>query len=103
MSRIKKVRTELKKSYLEYNKKTSKPLPELDILSEKSLKKLLDAAINRQSIASHKNDKSHPQKLCSTLRGNIADLLLLMDNFDIKEKKDNNGSKESSEKEKQTA
>lgn len=92
MCRIESVKTELEKAYLLYNSKVKKPLPELDTSSEKKLTKLLDTVLNRESQANHTNDKSYPQKRCFSLRGKIADLLLLMDNFDIKKKKENNGS-----------
>lgn len=83
MERLKESQQNLTKVYKAYNEKVLKPLTELNVDDEVSLKKLLDAVMNRESISHMKNQKS--TKESAELRGAIADVLLLHDNCDIKE------------------
>lgn len=87
MKRLKSAQKELIALIETYNAKSAKPLKEIDINSSKDLSKALDLMHNRESIAHCKNDKNYPYKLAQELRGKFADILLLLDNFDIKVKK----------------
>jgi hypothetical protein len=83
MERLKTSQDELTSVYNAYNKVTEKPLPSLELNDEKSLKKLLNAVMNRESIA-HIQKKKVPKET-TELRSLLADVLLLLDSCDIKE------------------
>ncbi|MBM7074200.1 hypothetical protein JQC92_19575 [Shewanella sp. 202IG2-18] len=68
-----------------YNETTkSKPLS-ITELNEAELSKLLDTVTLRESIEQRRTGKT--TKANSDFKANIADLLLLLDGFDIKQKK----------------
>lgn len=69
--------------YNAYNEVATNPLAPLNINDEAGLKKLLNTVMNRESIA-HMQKKKMPKK-STELRSSIADVLLLLDNCDIKE------------------
>ena len=69
--------------YNAYNEVATNPLAPLNIDDEAGLKKLLNTVMNRESIA-HMQKKKMPKK-STELRSSIADVLLLLDNCDIKE------------------
>lgn len=83
MKRLKESQTTLLNVYKAYHEVSDKPLAELKVDDEASLKKLLDSVMNRESISHMKNKKS--PKESTELRGAIADVLLLLDKCDIKE------------------
>lgn len=83
MERLKSSQETLAQNYAAYNAVASKMLPELELDNESALKKLLDTVMNRESIAHTKKIKV--PKEGGELRSSIADVLLLLDNCDIKE------------------
>ena len=87
MKRLKESQQTLVTIYKAYNEKESKPLADLDVNDEAGLKKLLDAVMNRESIAHMKNRKACKES--AELRSALADVLLLLDNCDVKEIKAN--------------
>ncbi|TYK66872.1 hypothetical protein [Colwellia echini] len=82
MKRLKEAQAALTFIYTEYNKVTDNPLADLDINDEAALKKLLNTVMNRESIAHMQHKKA--LKESSELRSCIADVLLLLDDCDIK-------------------
>lgn len=80
MSRIKTVTTEV--HYFHDLLKEELALPELSDINETSLRKMLDKIYRYETRCTVKKQK-YPEKLCVKFRGRIADLLLLMDNFDL--------------------
>lgn len=82
MERLKSSQEALTQNYAAYNDVVEKPLPALDVDNESALKKLLDTVMNRESIAHTKKIKV--PKEGGELRSAIADVLLLLDNCDIK-------------------
>lgn len=87
MKRLTEAQEALALIYNDYNNVTEHPLKELDVSDEPGLKKLLDTVMNRESIAHMQNTK--PLKESAELRSCIADVLLLLDDCDIKEIKAN--------------
>ena len=87
MKRLKESQQTLVTLYKAYNDKELKPLSDLDVDDEQGLKKLLNTVMNRESISHMKKKKS--SKESAELRSAIADVLLLLDNCDIKEIKAN--------------
>ncbi|MEI6894344.1 MAG: hypothetical protein V5789_06865 [Colwellia sp.] len=87
MKRLTEAQETLMLIYNTYNTLATKPLVPLDVDDEAGLKKLLNAVMNRESIA-HKQKKK-VLKESAELRSCIADVLLLLDNCDIKEIKAN--------------
>ena len=59
-------------------------LPELSEISEPTLRRLLDRIYRFETRCTVKKQK-YSEKLCVQFRGRIADLLLLMDNFDLQD------------------
>jgi|TARA_B100000809_G_C14855025_1_gene429742 hypothetical protein len=87
MERLKESQEALTLIYNAYNEVAAKPLVPLDIDDEAGLKKLLNTVMNRESVSHMKNKKT--LKESAELRSSIADVLLLLDNCDIKEIKAN--------------
>jgi hypothetical protein len=87
MDRLKESQEALTLIYNAYNKVTPTPLTVLDIDDEAALKILLNTVMNRESVSHMQNKKA--LKESSELRSSIADVLLLLDNCDIKEIKAN--------------
>ncbi|HBY85731.1 MAG TPA: hypothetical protein DEO86_07650 [Colwellia sp.] len=83
MQRLKESQEALTLIYNAYNEVATNPLAPLDIGDEDSLKKLLDAVMNRESVSHIQNKKT--LKESTELRSSIADVLLLLDGCDIKE------------------
>jgi hypothetical protein len=59
-------------------------LPELTDMSEPTLRRLLERIYRFETRCTVKKQK-YSEKLCVQFRGRIADLLLLMDNFDLQD------------------
>ncbi|PKI18172.1 hypothetical protein [Colwellia sp. 12G3] len=87
MERLKESQAALTLIYNAYNKVTINPLAPLDIDDEEGLKKLLNTVMNRESVSHMQNKKALKESV--ELRSSIADVLLLLDNCDIKEIKAN--------------
>jgi len=87
MERLKESQEALTLIYNAYNDVATNPLPSLKIDDEDVLKKLLNTVMNRESV-SHMQKKKMPKE-SAELRSSIADVLLLLDNCDIKEIKAN--------------
>ncbi|MBU2870588.1 hypothetical protein [Colwellia sp. E2M01] len=83
MKRLKEAQEALIVIYNAYNQVTSNPLADLDVNDEAALKKLLNTVMNRESIAHMQHKKA--LKESTELRSCIADVLLLLDDCDIKE------------------
>ena len=82
MSRVNIVTTEVK--YFHELLQTEISLPELDDMNEPSLRRLLDRIYRYETRCTVKKQK-YSEKLCVQFRGRIADLLLLMDDFDLQD------------------
>ena len=80
MSRINTVTTEVR--YFHNLVKNEVSLPELTAINEHNLEKLLNK-IYRYETRCVVKKQSYSEKHCIELRSRIADLLLLMDNFDL--------------------
>ncbi len=87
MERLKESQEALTLIYNAYNDVATNPLPQLKIDDEDVLKKLLNTVMNRESV-SHMQKKKMPKE-SAELRSSIADVLLLLDNCDIKQIKAN--------------
>ncbi|PKG80856.1 hypothetical protein CXF85_22385 [Colwellia sp. 75C3] len=87
MERLKESQEALTLIYNAYNEVAPNPLTPLDIDDEAGLKKLLNTVMNRESVSHMQNKKA--LKESTELRSSIADVLLLLDNCDIKEIKAN--------------
>jgi len=87
MERLKQSQETMTLIYNAYNDVATNPLPPLKIDDEEVLKKLLNTVMNRESV-SHMQKKKMPKE-SAELRSSIADVLLLLDNCDIKEIKAN--------------
>jgi hypothetical protein len=87
MERLKESQEALTLIYNAYNEVATNALAPLDVDDEAGLKKLLNTVMNRESISHMKNKKT--LKESPELRSSIADVLLLIDNCDIKEIKAN--------------
>lgn len=87
MQRLKEAQEALTLIYNAYNDVSTKPLVPLEVDDETLLKKLLITVMNRESISHMQNKKS--LKESTELRSSIADVLLLLDDCDIKEIKAN--------------
>ncbi|WP_019028007.1 hypothetical protein [Colwellia piezophila] len=87
MQRLKESQETLTLIYNAYNKVTVSPLAELEIDDAEVLKKMLNTVMNRESISHIQNKKT--LKESTELRSALADVLLLLDNCDIKEIKAN--------------
>jgi hypothetical protein len=87
MQRLKQAQDALTVIYEKYNQATPHPLAPLDVNDAKLLNKLLNTVMNRESIAHIQNKKA--LKESSELRTLLADVLLLLDNCDIKQIKAN--------------
>ena len=87
MKRLKEAQQTLATIYKAYNDKDANPLPDLNVDDEPDLKKLLNTVMNRESIAHMQKRKACKES--TELRSSIADVLLLLDNCDIKEIKEN--------------
>jgi hypothetical protein len=87
MERLKESQEALTLIYNAYNEVAPSPLAPLDIGDEAALKKLLNTVMNRESVSHMKNKKA--LKESTELRSSLADVLLLLDNCDIKEIKAN--------------
>jgi hypothetical protein len=83
MERLKESQEALTLIYTAYNKAALMPLATLDVNDEPTLKKMLNTVMNRESIAHMQHTKILKQS--SELRSSLADVLLLLDNCDIKE------------------
>jgi hypothetical protein len=83
MERLKESQEALTLIYKAYNEVATHPLSPLNIDDEEDLKKLLNTVMNRESI-SHMQKKKAPKE-STELRSSLADVLLLLDNCDIKE------------------
>ena len=80
MSRINTVTTEVR--YFHNLVKNEVSLPELTAINEHNLEKLLNK-IYRYETRCIVKKQSYSEKHCIELRSRIADLLLLIDNFDL--------------------
>jgi hypothetical protein len=87
MQRLKDSQDALTVIYEKYNQVTSQPLAPLDINDPESLNKLLNTVMNRESISHIQKKKALKESI--ELRTLLADVLLLLDNCDIKEIKAN--------------
>lgn len=87
MQRLKDSQETLTLIYNAYNKVATKPLPPLEVDDAEVLKKLLDTVMNRESISHIQHKKT--VKESTELRSALADVLLLLDDCDIKEIKAN--------------
>ena len=87
MQRLKESQEALTLIYNTYNAVATKPLTPLEVDDAESLNKLLNAVMNRESVSHIQNKKS--LKESTELRSALADVLLLLDNCDIKEIKAN--------------
>ncbi|MDG1121282.1 MAG: hypothetical protein P8J70_00475 [Glaciecola sp.] len=82
MSRVETVTQEVK--YFHDLLQEEINLPELTDMNEPTLRKLLDRIYRFETRCTVKKQK-YSEKLCVQFRGRIADLLLLMDNFDLQD------------------
>ncbi len=82
MERLKESQEALTLIYNAYNEVTTNPLAPLNIDDEEALKKLLNTVMNRESI-SHMQKQKTPKE-STELRSALADVLLLLDDCDIK-------------------
>jgi hypothetical protein len=80
MSRINTVTTEVR--YFHNLVKNEVSLPELTAINEHNLEKMLNR-IYRYETRCIVKKQSYSEKHCIELRSRIADLLLLIDNFDL--------------------
>ncbi len=80
MSRINTVTTEVR--YFHNLVKNEVSLPELTAINEHDLEKMLNR-IYRYETRCIVKKQSYSEKHCIELRSRIADLLLLIDNFDL--------------------
>ena len=87
MERLRESQEALTLIYNAYNEVAPNPLAPLDIDDEAGLKKLLNTVMNRESVSHMQNKKA--LKESTELRSSLADVLLLLDNCDIKEIKAN--------------
>jgi hypothetical protein len=87
MQRLKESQDALTVIYEKYNQATSHPLAPLNVDDADSLNKLLNTVMNRESISHIQNKKA--LKESTELRTLLADVLLLLDNCDIKQIKAN--------------
>ena len=87
MQRLKESQAALTLIYNAYNDVAANPLAPLKVNDAEVLKKLLNNVMNRESVSHIQNKKS--LKESTELRSAIADVLLLLDNCDIKEIKAN--------------
>mgnify|MGYP007014081930 CR=1 FL=1 len=83
MERLKNSQEKLVQAYNAYQLVSTKALAPLDVNDKVELTKLLDVEIKRVSLASIQKTKT--PKESDLLRSAIADVLLLLDGFDIKE------------------
>ena len=82
MQRLKESQEALTLIYNTYNEVATNPLAPLNVNDEDALKKLLNTVMNRESVSHMQNKKA--LKESTELRSSIADVLLLLDNCDIK-------------------
>lgn len=87
MKRLKESQEALTLIYNAYNDAATKPLLPLNVDDAEVLKKLLNTVMNRESVSHMQNIKT--LKESTELRSSIADVLLLLDDCDIKEIKEN--------------
>ncbi len=87
MERLKDSQAALTLNYNAYNDVVTKPLLPLNVDDAEVLKKLLNSVMNRESVSHMQNVKT--PKESTELRSSIADVLLLLDDCDIKEIKAN--------------
>jgi len=87
MKRLKESQEALTLIYNAYNDVAIKPLLPLKVDDVEALKKLLNAVMNRESVSHMQNIKT--PKESTELRSSLADVLLLLDDCDIKEIKAN--------------
>ncbi|AQS39848.1 hypothetical protein Sps_04765 [Shewanella psychrophila] len=83
MKRINEGQTRLENEYDTYNKAAITDLPELEIGSQDSLASLLDTVTKRESLDQGRKLEPSATKLKSA----IADVLLLLDGFDLQKVK----------------
>ena len=87
MQRLKESQQALTLIYNSYNEVATNALAPLEVDDEAALKKLLNNVMNRESVSHMQNKKT--LKESTELRSALADVLLLLDNCDIKEIKAN--------------
>ena len=87
MKRLAEVQKRLLNVYEKFNKASEKKLPEIKVDDIKNLTRLLESVHRRESIAQSSTGKSYPSKISLELRKELADCLLLLDGFDIKNNK----------------
>lgn len=87
MNRIIGAKAKLQELYDKYNETWKKKLPSLDLHSKNNITQLLETIHRRESLIVRHEDNKYPVKLSKEIRGAIADILLLMDNFDIEKTK----------------
>ena len=83
MERLKDSQEALTLIYNAYNDVATKPLLPLKVDDTEVLKKLLNSVMNRESVSHMQNIKT--PKESTELRSSIADVLLLLDDCDVKE------------------
>lgn len=90
MKRLPEAKANLIAVYSLYNIASAKPLPDIDIDDEATLKKLLDVIQRREALAYvQKNKKAIPKEV-TELKRLLADVMLLIDGIDIMEIKAKN-------------
>ena len=94
MKRLTQAKTNLVTTYTVFNADSKKKLPALDVNNEQSLKKLLDIIYRRETLAYVKKDKRSVPKEAVELKRSLADVLLLLDGFDMQKLKESNKNAE---------
>lgn len=90
MKRLAEAKANLVTIYALYNVASAKPLPEINLDDETTLKKLLDVIQRREALAYvQKNKKAIPKEV-TELKRSLADVMLLLDGVDIMEIKAKN-------------
>ena len=90
MDRLSAAKETFQKHLETYNSNSLKPIDVIEV-NEEVLAKLLDKVTLRESIEQRRTGKT--TKANAEFKANIADLLLLLDDFDIKQKKAEAASK----------
>lgn len=85
MDRLQESQQSLQSKYDEYNTQSDEELPSLQVSDSVSLSKLLELITKRESAA--QRHKIKPPKATTKLKAAIADVLLLLDGFDLKIKR----------------
>lgn len=85
MERIREAQECLQREFEIYNNASNKKLPALDINCPENLETMLEFVTRRESLKQTKKPSYPP---AAKLKSAIADTLLLLDNFDMKEFKE---------------